>query len=189
MPLTGGAPVKSEFSAEVVKQLKAADVTLRNFQWAATDDALYFEGVTQSVRNIWKIETDAKSLRWNIGPERLTTNAGDDTDVTISRDGKKLADATRTEHTRLWSLPFEAAAGRIKGEGQPITAPDVAAFHPDFFPDGQKLAYVAQQAGKQEIREKSLVNGQDRVLNVVDGQFFAYPRWSPDSKFLVYRRI
>ena len=52
VPLTGGAPVKSEFSAEVVKQLKAADVTLRNFQWAATDDALYFEGVTQSVRNI-----------------------------------------------------------------------------------------------------------------------------------------
>ena len=136
---------------------------------SAAGDALYFEGVTQSVRNIWKIETDAKTLQWNNGPERLTTNAGYDTDITISRDGKKLAYAARTERTRLWSSPFNAATRRMSGTGQSIAANGIDAFHPDFSPDGQKFAYITQQAGKQEIREKSLAGGEERVLNSADG--------------------
>ena len=188
-PLAGNTPTKSSLSATVEKRFKEADVELQNFQWASNGNALYFEGVTHGVRNIWKISVDAESLHWRAGPERLTTNSGFDTDVTISRDGQKLAFAARTKRTRLLSIPFEAATGKIGGEGKPLTASDVRAIHPDFSADGKKLAYIAEQAGKQEIRERLLANGQERVLYAADGLVLAYPRWSPDGKFLVYRRV
>jgi Tol biopolymer transport system component len=87
------------------------------------------------------------------------------------------------------SIPFDAATGKISGEGKPLTAPDVRAIHPDFSADGKKLAYIAEQTGKQEIRERVLADGQERVLYAVNGMVLNYPRWSPDGKFLVYRRV
>src|SRR3989442_6655710 len=96
--------------------------------------ALYFEGVSRSVRNIWRVDVDPKSLAWIAGPERLTTGTGLDTDLALSPDGMKLAFTARTERTRLWSLPFNAAAGRVTDGGQPITSAGMDALRPDVSP-------------------------------------------------------
>jgi len=184
-PLIGGAPVKSAFSTQVSKQLKDADVTLTDFQWSSSGGALYFEGVSQSVRNIWKVEIEPQSLRWIAGPERLTTGAGRDTDLALSSNGKRLAFTVRSEHTRLWSLPFDAAAGRVKGTGQPITNAGMDASYPDLSPSGERLVFRAQQAGKEEVREKSLKDGRETVL-VSDDLSRQRMLWSPDGSRFVY---
>lgn len=57
----------------------------------------------------------------------------------------------------------------MSGTGQSITANGIDSFHPDFSPDGQKFAYITQQAGKQEIREKLLAGGEERALNSANG--------------------
>jgi Tol biopolymer transport system component/DNA-binding winged helix-turn-helix (wHTH) protein len=184
-PLIGGAPVKSEFSPQVSKQLKEADVTLTDFQWSPGCGTLFFEGVSQSVRNIWKVEIEPNSLRWIAGPERLTTGAGRDTDLALSSNGKRLAFTVRSEHTRLWSLPFDAAAGRVKGAGQPITNAGIDASYPDLSPSGERLVFRAQQAGKEEVREKSLKDGRETVL-VSDDLSRQRMIWSPDGSRFVY---
>jgi Tol biopolymer transport system component/DNA-binding winged helix-turn-helix (wHTH) protein len=187
-PLAGGAPTRSELSAQVRERLKAADVTLTDFQWSPSGRSLYFEGVSQSVRNIWKVEVEPRSLRWTAGPERLTTGTGQDANLAVSPDGRRLAVAVCATHTRLWSLHFDPATGRVKAPGQPITEADVNAHFPDLSLAGARLVFRAQRAGKEELREKSLKDGRETVL-VSDDFSRMRPRWSRDGLRLAYLRF
>jgi serine/threonine protein kinase len=83
-PVADGAPIKSELAPQVVQQMKEAAVSFINFQWSPTGQFLYFEGIAQGVRNLWRIEVEPQTLRWVAGPERLTTDAGLDTNIAPS---------------------------------------------------------------------------------------------------------
>jgi Tol biopolymer transport system component/DNA-binding winged helix-turn-helix (wHTH) protein len=188
VPLAGGAGVRSELTAQVRERLREADVALTDFQWSPSSRALYFEGVSQSVKNVWKVEIEPQSLRWTAGPERLTTGAGQEVNLTVSPDGRKLAVAVLAANTRLWSLPFDAAAGKVKGRGQPITEADVNAHFPDLSLMGERLVFSAQRAGKEELREKSLKDGRETVL-VSDDFSRRRMSWSRDGLRLAYMRL
>ncbi|MDQ3257657.1 MAG: protein kinase, partial [Acidobacteriota bacterium] len=163
VPVAGGTPVRSALTKRVEQQLKEASVTFSDFLWARSGRALYFEGTAQGVRNLWRVEVDPQTLDWIAGPERLTIGAGLDTDLALSPDGKRLAFTTRTERTRIWSLPFNAQTGRTKGGGQPITSAGMDAWNPKLSRDGKKLIFSAQRAGKQEVWEKSLEDGRETL--------------------------
>ena len=193
-PLAGGPPVKSELTAQIERQFKEAAVEfgnriwVGNFQWAPAGRALYFEGVSQGVTNLWKVEVEARTLRWVAGPERLTTGPGVDADIAISRDGRKLAYTTRTESAHIWSLPFDAATGQTKGAGQSVTPAGVDAWRPDLTPDGKKLVFVARRGEKEELWERLFDENRGRLLAPAD-EFTRYAaRWSHDGQRLAYRR-
>lgn len=187
VPLDGGQPIRSEVAAPVAEQLKDAGLWFGSFQWSPAGDALYFEGVSASVNSLWKITVDPDSLRWLSGPERLTAGAGPDTDVALSRDGRKVAFTARAEQTRLWSFPFNAVAGKPASAGQPITAVGRDAFFPDLSADGRKLVFVTNRAGKRELVVKSLADGRETIL-LSDELSRSSPRWSRDGKRLAYSR-
>ena len=82
-----------------------------------------------------------------------------------------------------WVYPFDAMTGRFSPSGRPVTPVGVDAWMPDLSRDGKKLLYVAQRAGKWELWEKLLENGQE-ILLANDGRHRGVPRWSPDGKRL-----
>lgn len=188
VPLAGGAPVKLEFDPQVEQRFNKAEVRFTDFRWSPDGRAIYFEGISGSVRNLWKVDVDAQSLRWTGGPERLTIGAGQDTDLAISPNGKRLAFTARAESIRLWSLPFDAAAGRVKQVGQPVTPEGIDAYYPDLAPDGQRLVFIAQRVGKEELWEKSLKDGRETLRMTADELAIARPRWAPDGRSLAYDR-
>lgn len=188
VPVAGGAPVKSKIKTEITDQIRAAGVDFFDFRWAPSGQALYFEGISRGVRNLWKVVVEPQSLSWIAGPERLTTGPGPDTDLAILPDGSKLAFTTRTEQTRLWSLPFNAATGQIKGTGQPITPAGIDSFSFDVSRDGKRLAFITERAGKYELWEKSFVDDSEKLLAAADGFSRAAPRWSRDGQRLAYVR-
>ncbi len=187
IPLNGGAPVKSEIDPKIEEQIREATVELTDFLWSPSGRTLYFKGTSQSVKNLWKVEVDPQSMRWISGPERLTTGAGPDSDLAISPDGRKLAFTARAEQTRIWSLPFDASAGRLKGEGRPLTGAGVKAVYPNLSPDGQRLGFSTRRAGRWELWEKSLKDGRETLLG---GDEFSrdLPHWSYDGSQQVYHR-
>ena len=138
--------------------------------------------------NLWKIGVDPGSLRWVAGPDRLTTGPGIDSDVALSADGKKLAFTTRREETRIWAMPFDPVKAQVKGAGQPETPADIEAWASALSRDGKKLAYVALRPGKQELRERILDGGTDKLLLASDNYYRGYPHWSPDGTRLAYYR-
>jgi WD40 repeat protein len=181
MPLQGGPPVKSEITGDVC--------AAGEFCWAPTGDALYFQGISpQEVKNLWKVPVDPQSLLSRGKAERLTTGAGPDTVIALSRNGTRLAYTTRVEEVRVWSLPFDARVGKLAGEGQPVTATGIIPSSLDLTRDGQKLVFIALRTGtqKKELWEKSLADGRERLLTVREYPFFS-PRWSRDGTRLAYQ--
>jgi serine/threonine protein kinase len=187
-PLDGGSAVTSQISPAIDQQRRAAGVDLFDFQWAPSGQAIYFEGISRGVHNIWKVVVDAESLSWIGGPERLTTGPGPDGNLALSPDGSKLAFTTRQEQTRLWSLPFNAANGQLKGPGQPITPQGIDTLSFDVSRDSKKLAFITERAGKRELWEKSFADGSERSLTAGSGFSLSAPRWSRDGLRLAYVR-
>jgi DNA-binding winged helix-turn-helix (wHTH) protein len=61
--LEGGVPVKSELAPAVKEQLKESTASLSDFLWSPSGRTLFFEGVSQGVRDFWKVDVDPKSLQ------------------------------------------------------------------------------------------------------------------------------
>jgi len=189
IPIAGGKPAKPDVAPAVAKQLQEAAVRLEHFCWAPSASVIFFEGESKGVRNLWKINVDPKTLAWVSGPERLTTGLGPDTEIALSKDGKRLAFVTVNRNTRIWSLPFDPVTGQVKGTGQPLTAADLDAAFPDVSPDGSSLVFTARRQGtdKQELWLQSLKDHSSKLLTVDEFTRFM-PRWSPDGKYLAYSR-
>jgi Tol biopolymer transport system component len=167
-----------------------------DFAWEPDGRAIDFTAASHGVASVWRIEVDPATLRWTRGPDRLTSGAGADTDVTVARDGRTIAFATAPRSSRLWSFALDPATGRITGEGQAITDAQWHASGPDLTADGKKLVYVVEHPGARHQRtwiERTIAGGSERSLLVDDltviDNFTAHegPRWSPDGRRLLYR--
>ncbi|MGH9872519.1 MAG: protein kinase domain-containing protein [Pyrinomonadaceae bacterium] len=188
--LSTGKSVKSKPTSIVEKQLTDAGVIFEKFRWAPSGQALFFEGVSKEIRNLWKVGVDPQTLQWNAGPERLTTGLGSDASIALSPDGKKLAFTTRTENTRIWSLPFEAESGKIRGEGQPITPAGINTFFAELSYDAKKLIFTGRRIGtwKEEMWQKSLEDGHETLLAADEFVRRQEVHWSRDDQRLIYNR-
>lgn len=183
--LTGHA-VKSETPASVQSQLdeiwRLHDLSGFEpppFHWAPQARSLYFEGVTRSARNLWKVTVDPKTLRW-ASLRRLTTGRGPDTDSAISPDGKRLAFTSRVERVRIWWWPLDTRTGQILGEGKPISPPGFDAWMSDVSADGKKLVFVTHRLKNWQLWETSIPDKRDTLL--LDRSSFCWePRWAPDG--------
>lgn len=190
VPVAGGPAVKSEMAPEVAAGFKESGLTPGAFRWSPSGEFLYFEGTSNNIINLWRVTVDPQTLRWVGGPDSLTTDPGQDVQVTISRDGKRLAYTIMHQSTSIWLMPFDSASGQLKGQGQQATAQGVDSGFCDLSPDGKKLAYMTNtySMNRRELRVKSLFDNQDKVL-IADDYFRYYPRFSPDSQLIAYSRF
>lgn len=182
---------RSEMSAvdhAVQREIDAVGVQLREFAWSPTARAIYFEGTSQGVTNVWRIEVDPETRRWIGGPKRLTTGPGLARDFTLSADGRRLALTIQDKRTRLWSLSFDAAGGRLTGDSAPLTIPNVDASYPDLSRDGARLAYRIVRGNREELWSRSLVTGEEQLLLSTEDAPLVHPHWSPDGAALAYLR-
>ena len=194
-PLDGGPPVKSDVAADVragfgegLLRFIDDDNAALPFMWSRSGDTLYFEGVSRGVRNVWAIDVDPATLQWTAGPVRLTTSSDLNEGMSLSPDGTKLAIAIRKERTRLWSMPLDPASGRLLGAGEPITADTVDALTPVLSRDGTRLLFATERGGSQEIWERTLADGRDRLIVPGDKYRRVSPMWSHDNSKVMYLR-
>ena len=188
LPTTGGAPVRSNFADAVTRVMKENGLGLRNFSWSPKGDAVYVEGASKSVINLWKFGVNGATLEIVSGPERLTTGIGTDDEMAPSPDGSKLAFVTRTETERLWAWPFDAGNQRVTADGQPVTKPTAfGAF--DLSADGRWLVFVVRRPGKDtaELWSRSFETGTETMLG--ESPHYFAPRLSRDGGLIAYRTV
>ena len=188
VPITGGTPALVKFSDAVLARMKESQFAPRNFRWSPTSDAIYFEGSSNGVINLWRVGVDPTTLEWISGPDRLTTGIGADSEVSPSPDGTRLAFVTRTETARVWALPFDAAGRRVTAEGRPVTrASMLPAF--DLSADGRWLVSVVARPGKEtlELWSRSLETDTETMLGEGPGYFA--PRLSRDGASVAARQL
>ncbi len=175
-----------EMSTAVRENL--AGLSPGRFVWARSGNYVYFEGVAGDTKNIWRITVDPVTEQLIDGPQRLTTGAEEETNVAVSPDGTKVLYTSSSSRTRLWAFPLDAHDGRILGEPHPITQGSTEEVDFDAQLDGSKVAYRAVRAGRNELRERSVDEGRERLLLSSIDRKLVKPRWSPDGAKLAFLR-
>jgi Tol biopolymer transport system component/DNA-binding winged helix-turn-helix (wHTH) protein len=186
VPLDAGRPTRARISARVRQDL--AKVSAGRFVWAQSRRHIYFEARADDTRNVWRVTVDPQTEEWVEGPERLTTGAGEETNVAISPDGTRLVFTATSSRTRLWAFPFDTTNGRVIGEPYPISDGNTGEVDFDARADGSKVAYRTVRAGRNELWERSVIEGRERLLLSSTDWRLAKPLWSPDGARLAFSR-
>jgi Tol biopolymer transport system component len=89
--------------------------------------------------------------------------------------------------SRLWSVPFDASAGRTQGEGEPLTAADGRPHSFALSPDGNQVVYPLFHPGtpNEELWLTDLATHTSRRL-ASDAQHRFSLQWSKDGRRLAY---
>jgi Tol biopolymer transport system component/DNA-binding winged helix-turn-helix (wHTH) protein len=186
VPLDAGSATFPEMAPRVRQDLTA--VSPGRFVWATSRRHIYLEGLSGDTRNVWRVTVDPITETWVDGPERLTTGAGQESNVAVSADGSRLVFTSTSSRTRLWAFPIDVASGRLTGQPAPITDGSTGEVDFDARADGSKVAYRAVRAGRNELWERSLTEGRERLLLSSTDWRLVKPRWSPDGAKLAFSR-
>jgi Tol biopolymer transport system component len=134
------------------------------------------------------VAVDPATQNWTAGPDALTTGPGEETNIAISPDGKRLLLTRTSSRTRLWAFPLDLDGDRVTGAPFPITDGSTGEVDFDVRPDGSAIAYRAVRAGRNELWERSIGRGDERLLLSSSDSPLMKPRWSPDGARIAFSR-
>ncbi|MCC7009664.1 MAG: PD40 domain-containing protein [Acidobacteria bacterium] len=182
-----GTPVMSLHQQAFQDALRRQRVEFGRFRWAPPGNAIYLEGTTGGVANIWRIPIDPATNEATGGPERVTIGVGADVNMAVARDGR-LMFTTRTSRSRMWAFRFDPAVGRLLDGGTPLTSGVPGELNADASNDGKEIAYSIVRGDQHEVWTRRLDQGADTLLFKGTGGTFSKPRWSADDRHVVLSR-
>ena len=182
-PSMGGPTGKldvADISTGKIRQLTEYNATTLSPAWSPDSRFIYFASSRGGTLNIWKIGADGSGLR------QITAGAGDDSELDVSSDGKRLVFATMRLNIGLSQFNTQPKAGEpaIK-----VLTSDPARneFGPAYSADGTHLAFFTNLKGvEHESIGMADANGSNAMQLVMDSRINIFPRWSPDGHHIVY---
>ena len=154
-----------------------------NPAWARDGRMLYYSSDAGGGMNVWRLPLDAQSRR--AGPaQQLTTGAGQDVEIAVAPDGKRLIYTTLHQNADLWRLPL-TPEGDVAGAPEQLVATTREDSRGAWSPDGQLIAFNSDRAGPMNLWIHSLRDRSTRQITQGPGGDFQ-PTWSPDGKTLVF---
>lgn len=102
-------------------------------------------------------------------------------DLTISRQGRRLAIAQQSYRTNIWKLDLKAANG---GSATPFIMSTRGDGNPAFSRDGEKIVFTSNRTGKYD----TWICNHDGsgLLQLTTIGNCGSPRWSPDGNWIVF---
>src|SRR5262249_42555817 len=171
VPSAGGQPV--DLTNEFVYVTRPA--------WAADGGTIYFSGEQNGIMNVFKLPFQKGRRAGAIS--RITLGQGQDTGVTVSRDGRALAFAALHNDLNIWELTLDGMVGRAVTSGAGSTD------YPHLSPDGKTLLVQSSQSGDLAVWTVDL---QGKFLSkLTPGQTQSLDpqaRWAPDGTRFGYVR-
>ena len=145
-------------------------------RWSADGKYLLFARYSQGHENIWALSVDDSWFKARPRAMQLTNGPLDFSEPVPSRDGKKFFAVGAQPRTELLRSDGKSGFGPFLG-GLSVT--DVA-----FSTDGQWVTYVTIP---DRTLWRSRLDGRERMQLTDPGKVWAaLPRWSPDTKQIVF---
>ncbi|MGH9392722.1 MAG: LpqB family beta-propeller domain-containing protein, partial [Terriglobales bacterium] len=152
--------------------------------WSPDGGTIYYASSQGGTVNVWKLAVDGRSQ-----PVQVTAGEGDDAQLDLSADGRRLVFASYRVDSRIAQLDLAQASGpqRIT-----LLTTDPARYQnaPAYSPDGRRLAYFSYLKGvENEQIWTSNADGSAAAPLVDDDLSNVYPRWSPNGANLFFTAI
>jgi len=162
-----------------VRSLTSDDALALSPVWSPDDRFLYFSSSRGGTMNVWRVAVPTGEL------VQITAGQGDDIELDLSADGKRLIFATYRANTNLVEVTFDGSAtGQRKWLTTDLARSETA---PRYSPDGKKITYFSNRTGAE--RETIWVmdaDGANAAALIDDGRTNIYPRWSSDQQTIYF---
>jgi Tol biopolymer transport system component len=163
-----------------VRQLTHDGALAHSPAWSPDGRYIYFASSRGGTMNIWKIAATGGE------PTQFTSGQGDDAELDVSADGKRVVFSTWRENINIAQL---ALAARPDSQSAKLLTTDPARnqLAPVYSPDGKRLAYFSNLKGiEKEGIWVANADGSNPAQLVQDGRINVFPQWTPDNQRLVY---
>jgi Tol biopolymer transport system component len=171
-----------EIGTGQVRFLTAGGALVLTPAWSPDDRFIYFASHRSGAMNIWKIPSGGGQ------PEQVTSGQGDDAELDLSLDGKRLLFSTYRVNVDLAEARLDAPGGE-KPAGVKWLTGDAARgeLGPVYSPDGRRVAYFSNRPGAEvETIWTMEADGSKASPILEDGRINVYPRWTDGGQSVVY---
>ena len=152
--------------------------------WSPSGKYIYFSSYRSGGINIWRAPVRGDGTIG--GPlQQVTTGAGQDVEVAVSPDSKRLAYATLRQNADIWRLPVSPQTGLSDGSPEAVISTTREDSRGAWSPDGKMVAFNSDRAGDMNIWLFTLADSRTRQLTTGHGGDFQ-PNWSPDGKKIAF---
>ncbi len=152
--------------------------------WSPSGKFIYFSSYRSGGINVWRAPVNSQGNPR--GPlQQVTTGAGQDVEVAVSSDGRRLAYATLRQNADLWKLPVSPQTGLASGPPEAVISTTREDSRGAWSPAGNAIAFNSDRAGDMNIWLFSLADGNARQLTSGPGGDFQ-PNWSPDANKIAF---
>jgi len=152
--------------------------------WSPSGSFIYFSSYRGGGINIWRVAMSRQGTPAG-APQQLTIGAGQDVEIAVSRDGKKLAFSILRQNADIWRLPVSPETGKPTGRPQEVITTTREDSRGAWSPDGRQIAFNSDRTGEMNIWLHSLDTRQSRQLTKGPGGDFQ-ANWSPDSRRIAF---
>ena len=152
--------------------------------WSRSGKFIYFSSDRSGGINIWRVPVNGDGTV--SGPlQQVTTGAGQDVEVALSANVKRLAYATLRQNADIWMLPVFPQTGLPNGSPEAVISTTREDSRGTWSPDSKMVAFNSDRTGDMNIWLYSLADSSSRQLTTGHGGDFQ-PNWSPDAKRIAF---
>ena len=134
--------------------------------------------------NIWGLRISTKTFHISGSAEQLSFGAGREDHPSVAADGTMIF-SVLTHKTDVWGLPIDANTGLPRGSIVRLTTGEGNCYRPMISQQGNRLAYLCDRSGNDDVWVKDLKSGAERALTAT-AQNEVSPIFSPDGSELAF---
>ena len=134
--------------------------------------------------NIWRLRVSPSTLQISGAAEQLSFGAGREDHPSVAADGT-LVFSVLTHKSDVWALPIHADTAQPTGPIARLTSGQGNCHRPALSPRGDRLVYLSDRSGNEDVWVKDLKTGAERALTAT-AQSESSPLLSPDGSEVAF---